>query len=185
MKKLNLYLLSDIHSPDYFRMMEINPDEFDVVLTLGDIDSGTIDYILFKSRWVKVFGIYGNHDPKEIPGVTALDKKIVEVNGFKISGVSGVNKYYSCFHSYSERKVKKKLKKIGYVDILISHSPPYSVSKDEDLIHRGFKAIDDYILKFSPKYVIYGHLGKKQKHLIGTTEVIGTTGKDFLKIEEK
>ena len=46
MKKLNIYLLPDIHSPDYFRMMEINVNEFDVLLTPEDIDPETIDYIL-------------------------------------------------------------------------------------------------------------------------------------------
>ena len=42
---LNLILLSDVHSPDSFLMNEVDPQEFDLVLTLGDINEATMDYM--------------------------------------------------------------------------------------------------------------------------------------------
>jgi len=50
-------------------MPEITPAQFDLVLILGDISPGTIDYILLMAKNVKVLGVLGNHDPKEIPGL--------------------------------------------------------------------------------------------------------------------
>lgn len=181
-KSINLILLSDIHSPDNFFMNEVNPQEFDLVLLLGDINEPTVDYILNQARFVRVYGIYGNHDPKTIAGMDAMDGKILFINGYKIGGISGVNEHYHCVHSYSEEAVQKKLNRLGPVDILVTHAPPYSISKDEDRVHQGFKALDDYILRYNPKYVYYGHLHSRQRHRIGQTEVVGIAGKEFVRI---
>ncbi len=180
-KSLRLVLLSDLYSPDNFYMNELTPQEFDLVLTLGDINEPTLDYILNQGRHVGVYGVYGNHDPQYIPGMRALDNKIIVLNGYKISGISGVNTHYQCVHAYSEKAIVRKLKRLGTVDILIAHVPPYSLSKDEDPIHQGFKALDDYILQYSPKYVFYG-LHRRQKDRIGQTEVVGVYGKEFVRI---
>jgi len=183
-KSLRLILLSDLHSPDNFYMNEVDPQEFDIVLTLGDINEPILDYILNQGRHVWVYGVYGNHDPQYIPGMDVLDNKIIILNGYKIGGISGVNTHYRCVHAYSEKAFAKKLKRLGRVDILIAHVPPYSVSKNEDPIHQGFKALDDYILQYSPKYLFYGHLHRRQKDRIGQTEVVGIYGKEFVRIKD-
>lgn len=181
-QSLHLILLSDIHSPDNFFMNEVNPQEFDLVLLLGDINEPTVDYILNQARFVRVYGIYGNHDPATISGMEALDGRILLVNGYKIGGISGGNEHCRCVHSYSEKAIAKKLKRLGPVDILVAHVPPYFISKDEDRVHQGFKAFDDYILKHHPKYVFYGHLHQRQRHQMGETQVIGIVGKEFVRI---
>lgn len=181
-KSLNLILISDIHSPDHFLLDEVNPQEFDLILTLGDIDEPTVDYILNQGRFVHVYGVYGNHDPKMIPGLDSLDGKILFINGYKIGGISGVNEHYSCDHSYSERAIAKKLKRLGPVDILVAHAPPYATSRNEGRKHQGFKALDEYILRYKPKYVFHGHLHRQQKNLVGQTEVIGVFEKKFMQI---
>ncbi|MBZ0166564.1 MAG: metallophosphoesterase family protein [Candidatus Omnitrophica bacterium] len=183
-----LWLVSDIHSPDKFSMTDLDPGQFDLALTLGDIDTATMDYILYNTRFVETFGVYGNHDPKSIPGVMCIEGKILELAGWTISGLCGSTTAYQHLHKpfavhvYSEREVRKKLKRIGPVDILISHAPPFSVSQEEGVIHQGFHALDDYIETCRPKYVIYGHLHKRQRHRIGDTEVVGIVEKDYLKI---
>lgn len=188
---LYLWLVSDIHAPDKFAMADLDPAQFDLALTLGDIDAETIDYILYYARFVETFGIYGNHDPKTIPGMMCIEGKILELEGWTISGLSGSTPAYQHLHKpfavhvYSEKEVRKKLQRIGPVDMIISHAPPYSVSKDEGPIHQGFHALDEYIETYQPKYVIYGHLHKKQRHRIGETEVIGISEKDYLKIPSR
>ena len=43
-QQLRIYAVADIHSPDSFRMAQLSPESCDLVLTLGDIDEGTLDY---------------------------------------------------------------------------------------------------------------------------------------------
>ena len=40
-QQLRIYAIADIHSPDSFRMAQLSPESYDLVLTLGDIDEGT------------------------------------------------------------------------------------------------------------------------------------------------
>ena len=88
-KSLSLILLSDVHSPDSFLINEVDHREFDLVLTLGDINEATMDYILNQARLVPVYGVYGNHDPETVAGLDSLDDNVLLINGYRIGGISG------------------------------------------------------------------------------------------------
>jgi Icc-related predicted phosphoesterase len=49
-----------------------------------------------------------------------------------------------------------------YLDILITHSPPFGIHDGEDLPHRGFKALLGLMARFRPRYLLHGH-----KHIYG------------------
>lgn len=55
-----------------------------------------------------------------------------------------------------------KLIKKRYVDLLITHAPPYEINDAKDLCHKGFICFKDFIKKYSPKYMVHGHM-----HLYG------------------
>jgi uncharacterized protein len=188
MEAINLMLIADVHSPDYFRMAKLEKGEMDLVLTLGDIDPGTIDYILLQASASEVFGIYGNHDPRKIEGLDILDGRVMKRNGFRVSGISGTKRqpgrYQPYQHTQTEGEVRKTLDRIGYVDVLVSHAPPYSVSKNEDWLHQGFEALDEYIARYSPMAVIYGHLGRKMRTESGKTILMCVVEKDYLRLEK-
>ena len=181
--KLKIFAISDIHSSDDFTMPELNSEEFDLLITLGDIPENTLDYILFMGRRIQDYGVHGNHDPKDMPGINDLHCKVVVFKGIKISGFGGAQKYKDHPNHYTEREVAKGMKKIPKVDVFISHSPPYAVSMNEDRIHQGFKAFDEYIEKKSPKYWLHGHLERNYETMIGQTKVIGIAGKRLLTLE--
>jgi len=44
-----------------------------------------------------------------------------------------------------------------YIDILVTHAPPYKIHDREDLCHTGFKCFNKFIKKYRPKYLIHGH----------------------------
>jgi Icc-related predicted phosphoesterase len=50
-----------------------------------------------------------------------------------------------------------------YLDILITHSPPFGIHDGKDLPHRGFKALLGFMNRFRPRYLLHGH-----KHTYGT-----------------
>lgn len=167
------FVIADIHSPDTFQMMELSPEQFDLVITLGDISVETMDYILFMSRFIEcVVGVPGNHDPKVVPGLDDLHGRVREYHGIRIGGFGGANREDGAPNHYSENDAAKVLKKMPAVDLFISHAPPAGTAVDEDLRHRGFQAFDDYIIKHQPRYWLHGHLHKRQSRMVGRTEVI-------------
>jgi len=44
-----------------------------------------------------------------------------------------------------------------YVDILVTHSPPFGIHDGLDLAHRGFHALIRFMARFRPRYLLHGH----------------------------
>ncbi len=98
---------------------------------------------------------------------------------------------------YTERQMKNKIFKIGPklwwkgIDIIITHAPPRYVGDAEDLCHRGFKSFHRLIERFSPSYLIHGHIHAHfddpadRIRIVKNTRVINTVGFTFLEIDEK
>lgn len=148
---IRAFAIADIHSPDGFSMPEINSAHFDLVLTLGDISTETIDYILFMAKQVKVFGVLGNHDPKEIPGLDDRHGKIAEFRGVKFGFLNGAPKYKDEPNHFTEKQMRKVIEKMPRVDVVLSHAPPFCANLNEDKLHKGFEAFDEFIENYKPK----------------------------------
>jgi hypothetical protein len=172
-RTLRVYAIADIHSPDAFSMPELDPDQFDVVLTLGDIEEATLDYIAHMSRWIPQFGVPGGHDLSLPHGVCNLHGKVVTVKGIRIGGVGGAPKYKDQPFHYQEMDVAKQMWRMPPVDLLITHTPPLATSMDEDHLHRGFRAFDRYLQRCSPHYLLHGHLERNYKATVHNTTVYG------------
>ena len=59
-----------------------------------------------------------------------------------------------------------KLRHGRYLDILVTHAPPYGVHDASDLCHTGFKSFLWFMKRFRPRYLIHGHI-----HLYGRESV--------------
>jgi Icc-related predicted phosphoesterase len=92
-------------------------------------------------------------------------------------------------------KAKKILNNFGFLDILVSHHPPYGYldkvsskyNPPKPWIgkHAGSKTILDYIKKYQPKYVFCGHIHEGEgKAKIGKTEVynLGVAGHKIINL---
>jgi Icc-related predicted phosphoesterase len=172
---LKVYAITDIHSPDAFCMPELDPAQFDVVLTLGDIDEGTLDYISYMSRGVPQYGVPGGHDRSLPRGVCNLHSKVITIKGIRIGGFGGAPKYKERPFHYKERDVAKQMKRMPPVDLFITHTPPLATSMDKDPLHKGFQAFDDYIQRCTPRYMLHGHLERNYKATIHQTTVYGVS----------
>jgi Icc-related predicted phosphoesterase len=183
MQQLRLYAIADIHSPDSFRMAELSPETYDLVLTLGDIDEGTLDYIGYMTHGIPWLGVPGNHDPAQQVGFESLHARTVAFHGLRLGGCGGGPLYKKdCPNQYTERQIKKFLRKMPAVDLFISHAPPPSAALDgglvapTDYIHRGFDAFDAYLRAAPPRFWLHGHLSRRYTCMVGTTKVIGICG---------
>ncbi|MEM8857157.1 MAG: metallophosphoesterase [Chloroflexota bacterium] len=182
-RTLRIYALSDIHSPDDFHMPELDPDQFDLVVTLGDIDDGTLDYIIYMAKDVPCIGVPGNHDSHRPAGLNNLHGKMVVVNGVRIAGIGGAKKYKDHPHHYTDAQMKIMMWGLPTADLVISHSPPLATSTKEDPIHQGFSSFDRYIEKHQPQVWIHGHTGKKFTGNIDNTDVYGVSVRRPLTLE--
>ena len=52
-----------------------------------------------------------------------------------------------------------------FIDILLTHAPPFGIHDKKDRCHRGFKVFRHFIRFFKPRYLIHGHI-----HLYGSCE---------------
>ncbi len=52
-----------------------------------------------------------------------------------------------------------------WVDIIVTHAPPYGIHDQDDQCHRGFSVFLWFMKMFSPKYLLHGHV-----HLLDLNE---------------
>jgi Icc-related predicted phosphoesterase len=74
-----------------------------------------------------------------------------------------------------------------YLDVLITHAPPFGIHDDADLPHQGFSVFLKLMQRFRPRYLLHGH-----KHIygldtwrtrFGETEVINVYPYRLLELE--
>ncbi len=91
-------------------------------------------------------------------------------SGLLIAGLGGSMLYNGGDSQYSERQMMRRILRLvpqllynkrrygRYLDILVTHAPPYGIGDGNDLCHRGFKTLVGFIDRFRPKYVLHGHI---------------------------
>jgi Icc-related predicted phosphoesterase len=77
-----------------------------------------------------------------------------------------------------------------YLDILITHAPPFGIHDRPDVCHRGFRAFVTFMERFRPRYLIHGHVHVYHPHQevetpYRDTQVINTYGYRTLEIDEE
>lgn len=99
-----------------------------------------------------------------------IDGKIVVLNKTIFLGFEGCNRYNNGKHQYTQKEMFRKVRRTyprlllnkiiykSYVDIVVSHAPPYGIHDRNDVVHTGFKAFLELIEKFKPKYLVHGHV---------------------------
>lgn len=158
--------------------------DVDMVLSCGDLPYSYMEYIVSMLN-VPCFFVHGNHDHPEYTadgrtliepgGWTNLDGQTVQDKGLLLAGLEGSMRYKpNAPFQYTESEMAYKVWCLApallmnrmlhgrYLDILITHSPPFGIHDGEDLPHRGFKALLWFMERFRPRYLLHGH-----KHVYG------------------
>lgn len=122
-------------------------------------------------------------------GSTFIGGKVVRQKGVIIAGLGGTRRYNDGANQYTEgqmylqilkmapRLLYNKLFRGRYVDILLTHAPPFGIGDRPDPCHTGFKAFLKFIEWFSPAYLIHGHvhlysLNEQREYTCMDTKVI-------------
>lgn len=165
---MRILLVADEESKfiwDYYDASLFN--NIDLVISAGDLKAKYLSFLTTMTM-KPVYYVFGNHDnnyTKEPPyGCDPIDDQIIVQNGIRILGLGGSYRYKSGPYQYTEKQMRKRIKKLhtminqfSGVDILVTHAPPKGHGDGEDLCHTGFDVFNEFINTYKPSYLLHGH----------------------------
>jgi len=152
-------------------------NDIELIVGCGDLPYPYLENIVTFLN-VPLLYVPGNHDPEYSPNVSKsyveggsnLDLKLVRVNTFLVGGLGGCIQYrpdgtnqYTQTDAYIRafrmlpRLLLNRLNYGRYMDILITHSPPFGIHDDDTQAHTGLKAINWLLQIAKPRYHFHGH----------------------------
>ena len=152
-------------------------NDVELIIGCGDLPYPYLENIVTFLN-VPLLYVPGNHDPNysledpkaHVEGGSNLDQKLVRVKTFLIGGLGGCVQYrpdgtnqYTQTDAYFRafrmipRLLLNRLNYGRYMDILITHSPPFGIHDDDTQAHTGLKAINWLIQVAKPRYHFHGH----------------------------
>lgn len=198
---MKVLTISDEECPalwDYYQPGRL--DGYDLILSCGDLKAKYLSFLVTMAK-CPVLYVPGNHDTSfdKLPpeGCDCIDGQIVTFNGVRILGLGGCRKYHPGPHQYTDRemwlriaKLRLKLRRMGGVDIVVTHAPPEGLGDADDPAHWGFSALRKFIDQYHPKYLIHGHVHMSYDHQIprvieyNGTQVINAYERYTIEIDE-
>lgn len=176
-----------------------------MAISCGDLNCSYLDYISSMLN-VPMYYVLGNHvgtdDENGPPGGMNLHRRCVRnpETGLLLAGLEGSLQYNSGPHQYSQedmwflawdmslRLLINKRRYGRYLDILVTHAPPWRIHDADDRPHNGIKAFNWLIRVFQPALHLHGHIHVYRQDTVretqvGVTRVINTFGYRFLDLE--
>ncbi len=197
---MKILLIADEEAPylwDYYQPGRL--DGIDFILSCGDLKQEYLEFLVTMSN-KPLYYVHGNHDrgyvnfPPE--GCECLDDQLIEAGGLRIIGLGGCIRYNPGPYQYTEkemdariRHLRRRIKKAGGVDIVVTHAPPRGYGDDEDNAHRGFEAFLPLLDEYHPMYLLHGHVhqsygtGQPRRIQYGDTTVLNAVGWQILEID--
>lgn len=211
---MNLLTVSDVESSIiYSSNIKQRFHDVNLAISCGDLSYYYLEYIV-SSLDVPLYYVRGNH-AKEIEhghvgerkspwGAVNLHRKIIrdKKSGLLLAGIEGCLRYNNKKYQYTQLEMwllvmslvpallYNKLRFGRYLDIFVSHAPPWGIHDDKDRAHQGIKAFLWLIKVFQPSYHLHGHVhvywpGKKSETALGNTMIYNTYGFRRLTIDEQ
>ncbi len=173
----------------------------DLVIGCGDLPLEYLEFVN-SSLDVAVYYVHGNHSlPDRNPDWSAsayrgsidLHGKVISYQGFSFAGVEGSLNYNNGIYQYSQYQMwlyvfqlvptllLNRLKYGRYLNVFVTHAPPWGIHDQPDLTHQGIKAFRWLIALFHPDYHLHGHIHIYRPDAItetdfGRTKVINAFG---------
>lgn len=167
---MNILAVSDIESKYYWDFYE--PEKLqnvDLILSCGDLQAEYLDF-LTTFAGCPVLYVHGNHDTRYTrrppEGAICIDDTLYVHRGVRILGLGGSMNYNGGPpFQYTESQMRTRLLKLwlqirlhGGFDILLTHAPALGLGDGADRVHRGFEIFTQILLRYHPRYHLYGHV---------------------------
>jgi Icc-related predicted phosphoesterase len=173
---------------EYFHGVEL-------ILGCGDLPYEYLEFLVTALK-APLFYVPGNHDPQfdernpaaRAEGCDNLDQHVAQVKGLNLAGLGGSIRYKpDATNQYSQTEMywrtaqllpgllTQRVQTGRGVDVMIAHSPPFSIHDDDDPAHIGFKALQDLIRVARPRYFLHGHTLDYKSNLKPPVTQLGDT----------
>lgn len=178
---MNVLSISDVVLPYIYNAQIRNKyHHIDFVIACGDLPYYYQEFII-SSLDVPLFFVRGNHDPeveygeggeRTYPhGGVDLHRNSIYHEGILIAGIEGSIRYknegrFQYTQGEMWANVIGLLPKLfvnwirygRFLDIFVTHAPPWGIHDRSDWVHQGIKAFRWLIKTFQPKYHFHGHI---------------------------
>lgn len=155
--------------------------EVDLLIGCGDVPYYYLDFLVSALNVPLVY-VRGNHDQgpqytadgrtlTDVPGGTNIHGRVLSVKGLLLAGLEGSMRYRpEAQLMYSEAEMRREVGRLilrlywhrlrfgRFIDILVTHSPPYGIHDRADVAHTGFKVLRSFLEWFKPRYLLHGHI---------------------------
>lgn len=156
-------------------------------------------YFVFGNHNLNEFGLYHRVDDREAAqraarfpqdfghGAMYLGFTAKREGKVLLAGVSGSKRYNNGLNQYTEGQMKRKLLAMAprlllnkllfgrYLDIFVTHASPAGIHDKSDPCHQGFECFKWFMKKFTPRYLIHGHIHLYDLQDIRVSRFEGTT----------
>ncbi len=170
----------------------------DLLVGCGDLPFYYLDF-LFSALDAQLVYVKGNHDqgPQYMADGQVLDfprggqdihAQVIQANGLLLAGLEGSMRYRpQALLMYSEAEMRYQIGRLlptllynrirygRFLDILVTHSPPFGIHDRPDLPHTGFKVFLPFLHHFKPRYLLHGHIHLYQQDAVRVTQFEHTT----------
>ena len=172
--------------------------DVDILIGCGDLPFYYLEFLVSALDKRLVY-VRGNHDTgpqytlegrqlERVHGGTDIHGRCVWRHNLLIAGLEGSMRYrpHAPF-MYTEgemryqiarllpRLLRNKMRHGRYLDIFVTHSPPYGIHDRPDRPHTGFKIFLKFLEWFSPKYMLHGHIHVYRRDEQVITQYLDTT----------
>lgn len=203
MRTIHVLTLSDVlieflYSP----RVQARFPEVEMVIGCGDLPYYYIEYVS-NALNVPLYFVRGNHasqveytvaGPRTAPlGAIDLHRRVVRHDGLLLAGVEGSLRYRESPYQYSQGEMWGHIFRLipalllnraiygRFLDVFVSHAPPWGIHDQEDLPHQGIKAFRWFLRIFRPAYHFHGHIHVYRSDTVTRTrfhdtQVINTYG---------
>lgn len=199
---MKLLVVSDVESKfiwdhfdrEYFR-------DVGLILSCGDLSARYLSFLVTMLP-CPLFYVPGNHDKRYVVdpplGCADLDGKLITWHGLRIAGLGGCKSPRGLTYEYTERqmwsrvrRLEMQIRRVGGLDILVTHAPAKGLGDGRDSFHEGFEAFRHLLDTYQPQYHFYGHVhgsgspvDRRAFGQFGTTTLVNATGYKLIDIPE-
>jgi Icc-related predicted phosphoesterase len=195
---MKILALSDVADERvYADGFKVTYSGFDLVIACGDLPYDYLEYVVTVLSRPLLY-VHGNHDPQTMlradgteatgaEGCELIDGRIVSVAGCLFLGLGGSLRYRpDGLFQYTETQMRMRILRLiprmlfnrirhgRFVDVLVSHSPPFGIHDGQDRAHTGFKSFLNLIQLFQPRLMLHGHVHghAPRQTVLGNTQIL-------------
>ncbi len=129
-------------------------------------------------------------------GATNADQQVIDAAGLRIAGLGGCVRYKPGPHQYTQkeyaaraRRLLRRAKRGGPIDVLLTHAPPLGLGDGDDKPHEGIEALHTVLERLEPSWHLHGHIHPYGQRMpdrqVGPTRIRNVIPWRMLDIEPK